>query len=281
METFSALNQISNPIFSVFVFFCMFCFIHLVADSLLSLENLSKKDRILFCEKINSSLNAIVLGSSGLYLVFYQDIFKYDLIYPFPPLLKNTLFFFLAYDIYDLITMIYSADHWSMWVHHFITLASTIALLIQQQGTFWVCVFTITEFPALTNNLWWYTRLYTTSTYQSNESSPLLRDSTGSSELSTRHTPPTDLLLTMTILRFVSFFCFRIWVAPFCIYVSLTRYNGFYGFMEQMSLLPIGVSFPIVFCTLMLFILNLVWTFVMGKSTLKAIEMWLDNRKRD
>ncbi len=117
-----------------------FAAVHAVANALGKrilgarvLATLSPSDRIYVPEKVCSTLNGLVCGAIGLYLVFLSPeplLTDGSVFTSFPPLLEVVYPHYLAYTMYDMVTMAFQEDeHWSMWAHHLSGAIGALALM--------------------------------------------------------------------------------------------------------------------------------------------------------
>ncbi|KAH6568780.1 hypothetical protein BASA62_005279 [Batrachochytrium salamandrivorans] len=97
-------------------FFVLFCSIHLfvsylaapLAISKRTLDSLSLDNRISVSEKICSSVNSILTGCIGVWIIFLQPQFVgKDLFHVWPLLLDLAFSMYLGYTLYDLLTMVF------------------------------------------------------------------------------------------------------------------------------------------------------------------------------
>lgn len=240
----------------------MFCGIHGIVQTFYSAlvpksikDKLSLRERVYLVEKVNSTINAVVLGLAGTYLILFSNTFSEDLFYAFPYQLETALCVLIAYSTYDMITMIYTDEHLSMWVHHSISIIASLACLVFRVGTFWMSVFAITEIPAAVINLHWYYSLY----------EKVLGNS--------RNNSKSGFLVALGFLKLQSFIFFRIWVAPYSIAIPILRY-GLYGYIDRLAELPSLASSMILLIPVTMGIINFSWTRAMTKKTWKEVAEW-------
>jgi hypothetical protein len=62
----------------------------------------------------------------GIHLCFVADAFNSDLWTAWPQLLDFAFPIYLGYSIYDMGTMYFQKQHWTMWLHHILVRFSMI-----------------------------------------------------------------------------------------------------------------------------------------------------------
>ncbi|KAJ3391602.1 hypothetical protein HDU92_008951 [Lobulomyces angularis] len=298
-------NTFDGNLLEIFLSATAYCLLHLSLDHMFLnisffskiIKNLNFKEKVLFTEKICSSINAVLLGIVGIYLNFFLDSFSLrngGVINAFPPLLDHILCGFIGYSIYDLITMFITNDHWSMYLHHFVgIIGASSMLLVYRLGAFSLSLFTITEITALTNNLVWYSQIFLNhskkisiihgeeelnfNAKENEESLPLLKKN--NLHFTKKEPPPPSFnLVFFVILRFITFIFVRLPVAPYTIYYASNQLGGFNNLYNEMKLLPPPCSLGITFCVFVMGTLNLLWTKAMLKSTMKTIHKYRLNK---
>ncbi|OAJ43646.1 hypothetical protein BDEG_26988 [Batrachochytrium dendrobatidis JEL423] len=152
---------------SVVHFFLLFSSIHLAVSYLIApllikkriLDSLSLDDRISVSEKVCSSVNSIITGWVGFWVLFLKPQFVgKQLFHSYPPILDTAFSMYLGYTLYDLITMSFQKHHWTMWLHHAMGALGTIVMLVYKTGAIYPCYLMITEFTAIINNALWYVK---------------------------------------------------------------------------------------------------------------------------
>ncbi|KAJ3086495.1 hypothetical protein HK102_013025 [Quaeritorhiza haematococci] len=296
---FAAPTTLAGFVLESFAAFVMYSTLHLLAVwffrssgvvSSETLKQLSRKNRILMSEKVASSVNALIMGLFGIYMMFVQNSFKTNVFTEYPPLLDHLLCNFVGYTIYDVITMAYAGSHWTMWLHHGVCLYAAIGIMYWRQGAFWNALFTVTELTALAHNMVWYIQYVGGERPQNRGKRIVHKPSTSAADkkdamsedcdkddapTATKSEIPSRLLTTFLVLRALSFLVFRSWIAPYAIYHPIRVSGGWTPFLRDFLELPIGVmvGIPIVLGSMSL--LNTVWTVVICKIAAKAvIQRW-------
>ncbi len=76
-------------------------------------------------------MHAVVIAACGIYLTFMTDTFDTDLWGSFPPLLDYAFPVYLGYSLYDMGTMVFQTNHWTLWAHHiFVRFTLPIRLVV-------------------------------------------------------------------------------------------------------------------------------------------------------
>ena len=66
---------------------------------------------------------------------------------------------FLGYTIYDMLTMAFQTQHWSIWVHHVLVLIGCIVVTQYKQAVIYPCYFAVAEWTVLFENVLWYIKV--------------------------------------------------------------------------------------------------------------------------
>jgi len=155
-------------------------------------------DRIDLPEKIPSTINGLVVGTLGLYVIFWEKAFENDVVYPYPLALDLLFGSFVGYTAYDLkIMWSKPQEELSMWVHHILGLIGSTLILFKRQAAFFPALFSITEITVIPGNLVWF--------------------------LQRLELKKTKLYTIGLALRAGFFLTFRTFVAPFCYYYAVSN----------------------------------------------------------
>lgn len=125
--------NIKEPFLMTCAFTCSYTALHLLSRQLMMMQHHSKyilstqlkslADRVYLPEKVCSSVNGLVTGVSGLYLLMHPSHFigvkgVFDC---YPKFLHLVFSSYVGYSIYDMGTMvIVGNEHYSMWMHHLV-----------------------------------------------------------------------------------------------------------------------------------------------------------------
>ncbi|KNE70808.1 hypothetical protein AMAG_14924 [Allomyces macrogynus ATCC 38327] len=158
---------------------------------------LSRRDRIYLAEKILSSVNALVTSGLAFKAIFLDKAYDGDVLNPYPNLAHTVFASMCGYTIYDLFTMwAQGGDHWSMWIHHIMSLYGTSLIMYFRKPSFFPLLFAVSEITALANNLVWYAQT--------------LR-------------PTSSWLPSLMVARAVTFTVARAWIAPYALARALAQ----------------------------------------------------------
>lgn len=181
----------------------------------------------------------------GFYLLIFNDFFG-DPWESFPVELETLYPVYAGYCLYDMITMYYQTQHWSMWVHHLLGVFGSIHLMWARAGAYYSTWFMITEITAVFDNINWYFKTL----YMSDM------------DLLSRH--KWNQFLSVT--RAISFVVLRLPIGPYSLYKSTFKFKDDIGLINQWLSVPLIISIP---GTLMIFLftfLNTAWTLVLLKK---------------
>ncbi|KAJ9065423.1 hypothetical protein DSO57_1019751 [Entomophthora muscae] len=163
-----------------------------------AVEALNENDRIDLPEKIPSCINGLITGLLGLYVIFWDCAFKFDVINPYPPILDTLFSNYVGYTIYDLCIMsTKTKEDSTMWIHHIVGLVGASLMPFFQKGAFFPVLFTITEVTVIPGNLVWL--------------------------LQRLNKKDTSLYEVALALRAAAFIVFRPFAAPFCLYYAFNN----------------------------------------------------------
>ncbi|KAJ1916087.1 hypothetical protein IWQ60_008220 [Tieghemiomyces parasiticus] len=144
--------------------FLAYSALHLVVEKLFvprldprAVAHLSRSDRIELVEKIPSTVNGLVSGLLGMYVIHVQRGFRGDVFKPYPRLLDRLFSGFAGYCLYDLGIMALQANRDpAMWAHHAAGFLGATLMTVYRQAAFFPTAFMITELTVVPTNLLWY-----------------------------------------------------------------------------------------------------------------------------
>ena len=177
------------------------------------------------------------------YLLFVADDAFTDVWTSFPSLLEFAFPVYLGYSLYDMGTMCFQTQHWTMWLHHILGVTGSLIMMVWRTGTVYATFFMLTEITAVTDNLNWYIKnLVIPDMVEPRRS--FLRDN------------------VLPLGRAASFVFGRVWVGPFALDKSAEMCGGWVGLWRGWARLPLHLSIPGFSIILLFCLLNYVWTYV-------------------
>ncbi|KAH6599372.1 hypothetical protein BASA50_003069 [Batrachochytrium salamandrivorans] len=262
-------------------FFVLFCSIHLfvsylaapLAISKRTLDSLSLDNRISVSEKICSSVNSILTGCIGVWIIFLQPQFVgKDLFHVWPLLLDLAFSMYLGYTLYDLLTMVFQKHHWTMWLHHATGALGAIIMLVYKKGAIYPCYFMITEFTAIINNMLWYVKTIRDADVARNER---MKAGGGSAKSDLKPPPPPSLLyVNLMYIRAWAFVFLRVWVGPYALWVSVVGLGGWEPLLKEWMVLPLPALVIGSISFAMFTLLNFIWTPAVFAKATKAAQAY-------
>jgi hypothetical protein len=196
-------------------------------------------------ERVCSTINAAFIGGMGLYLLVINDLFD-DPWESFPVQLEIMYPVFMGYCLYDMVTMFYQTQHWSMWVHHIMGVSGSFFMMWGRTGAYYTVWFMITELTAIFDNMNWYFKtLYMP-------------------DIEPESKRKWDKFLA--VCRATSFVITRLPIGPYSLYKSTFKFKDDIGLLNQWMSLPLTISIPGSLLILLFSFLNTAWTLVLIKK---------------
>ncbi|KAJ8323976.1 hypothetical protein QVD99_008323 [Batrachochytrium dendrobatidis] len=271
---------------SVVHFFLLFSSIHLAVSYLIApllikkriLDSLSLDDRISVSEKVCSSVNSIITGWVGFWVLFLKPQFVgKQLFHSYPPILDTAFSMYLGYTLYDLITMSFQKHHWTMWLHHAMGALGTIVMLVYKTGAIYPCYLMITEFTAIINNALWYVKKIRDADVAENER---LKTATMQERSQYLRPPPSLLYVRLMHVRAWAFVFLRIWVGPYAFWISSAGVGGWRPLLKEWIALPLPASVFGLLTFVMFTFLNFVWTPAVFAKAFQASKAYRDGQAK-
>ena len=185
-------------------------------------------------------------------MLIFNDVFE-DPWDSFPSQLEVLYPLYTGYCLYDMITMAYQTQHWSMWLHHILGVAGSILTFFGRTGAYYSTWFMITEMTAVFDNANWYFK--------------------------TLYMPDLDTLSKLkwnqflTVTRALSFVITRLPIGPYSLYRSSFKFKDDKGLLNQWLSLPFFISIPGSMILFLFTFLNTAWTLVLLKKAIDRFKI--------
>ncbi|KND01973.1 uncharacterized protein SPPG_02480 [Spizellomyces punctatus DAOM BR117] len=121
-----------------------------------TLARLNSADLLFLAEKLPSTVNALTVSVSSLYLLLKRQPYSEDVIEPYPELLDRTLAAHIGYTLYDSYVMgIVGRQHPSAWIHHVLGALGAGFMRHYKVASYFPAVFLPSELTVVATNVLW------------------------------------------------------------------------------------------------------------------------------
>jgi len=152
-ETLSSL--MSAPLLYAFLAASLHVSLSPVVASLLP-KNASQTQRLVFTEKILSTVHAAIVGGGAAWVIG-SGTFAGDIVNPYTPLIKHLFAIYTGYSLYDCAIMALGArEPPPIWLHHIFGIAGAIGSMYYKKVLFVPTAFMISEISVIPVNWVWF-----------------------------------------------------------------------------------------------------------------------------
>jgi hypothetical protein len=214
-----------------------------------ALAQLSPSDLSALAEKLPSSVNALMVSLPTINTIIRKKSFEKDVFRPYPDALDKVFADHFAYTMYDMMIMLKTKEHASVWIHHILGALGTYFIRHYKLACYFPASFLATELTVVTTNILWV--------------------------LQKLNKTDTRAYHAMLIIRCIAFVLFRLPVGPMCVWYALRQSkraeeeDGKKSFWEEVKSLPKILSTVSGLNMTVLTILNTWWTILVFKALFK------------
>ncbi|KAJ1548946.1 hypothetical protein HK405_012536 [Cladochytrium tenue] len=196
---------------------------------------------------------------------------------------------YLAYSIYDLVTMAFQPEtHWTMWVHHLMGAYGSFVMMFYRKLSIFPTYFMMTEATAVINNWLWYEETFgpsspylSNTTTAGNSAAAALTSANTKEKKKHRHSRPAPnwRVVTLSFLRAVGMLVLRSWCAPLSVvHAAAGTGGGLTGLVAAVNGLEgpgaVAVAWSGLACTAAFAVLNVLWMLAAARSFAKTYGRW-------